>query len=189
VTALRVASLIIIAGSIVFLIAAFSPITRVFAMKSAEDKWQLISASTNAWVIAQVMFALGATATAVGVLLAGGALQGKPTDAVFYVAGALLLVGAIAWSWHAYLRGHDPRAFVDGTLPGWHFVLYSLLTLAAFGLLGYSLLKMGFPSWSAWVLMAGSSVLLVLYLVFRDMPPAVYYLMGLVLGIVLHRGA
>ena len=60
--------------------------------------------------------------------------------------------------------------------------------MAAFALLGYSLLQMGFPSWSAWLLIGGTLLLFVLYLVFRDMPPFVYYLMGLVLGIVLYHG-
>lgn len=187
-TTLKVAAVMIIVGSILFLIAAFSPISRVFGTTSPEAKWQLVLASRNAWVLSQVLFAAGSIVTAVGVLLAGTALQGRPVAAVIYAGGALLLVGAIAWTWHVYLRAHDPRAFVDGSLPSWHFVLYTLLTIAAFALIGYSLLQMGFPAWSAWLLIGASLLLVILYLVFKDMPPFVYYLLGLVLGIVLYRG-
>jgi len=189
VTTLKAAALAIGVGSALFLLAAFSPVSRVFGLPSAEARWQLISASRSAWNSSQALFAAGAIVTAIGTLLAGVALRGRPASAAMTGAGILLLIGAIAWSWSVYLRALDPRAFVAGTLPGWPFTFYTLLTMAALALAGYSLLRMGFPAWSAWLLIGAPFLLLALYLFFGDMPPFVYYLLALVLAIVLYRGS
>ena len=77
---------------------------------------------------------------------------------------------------------------MNGTLPGWMFVLYSLLSMAGFLLVGTVLLRMGFSAWGGWLLIGGSLLFFLLYVVFRDMPPFVYYVLGLVLGVVLLRG-
>lgn len=183
----KIASLVIIVGSLIFLVAAFSPISRVFGMPSSEAKWQLLSTSRIAWAFSQVLFAAGGIVTAVGIVLAAVSLQGRPAASAFHVAGGLMLIGAIAWTWSVYLRTIDPRGFIAGNLPTWPFVLYALFTMAALALIGYSLLQMGFPSWSAWLLIGCSLALFTLYIMFHDMPPAVYYLLCLILGLVLHR--
>ena len=103
-------------------------------------------------------------------------------------AAVLLLVGAAVWTWHVYLRAVDPAAFVNGSLPGWHFALYTLLTLVAFLLTGIALLQLGSPPWSGWFLVGGALIFLILYFIFKDIPPFVHYLMGLALGFVLFRG-
>ena len=56
---LKVAAVAIVVGSIFFfLVAAFSPISRVFGTPSPEAKWQLISASRNAWLLSQILLPL-----------------------------------------------------------------------------------------------------------------------------------
>lgn len=185
---LKLSAIVILTGSILFLIAAFSPISKIFGIASAQAKLQVISASPTAWTVAQALFSIGSIAAGIGVLLAAMALRGRPSSSLVYVAAALLLAGAAAWSWHAYLRAADPRAFTEGTLPAWHFILYSALTLAALAIIGVALPRMGFPAWSGWLLIAGSILFSALYVVFKDMPPFVYYLLGLVLGVVLFRG-
>ncbi|MBX2997605.1 MAG: hypothetical protein KF893_03770 [Caldilineaceae bacterium] len=187
VSQLKPSAVVIVVGSILFLIAAFSPISRIFGLPSAESRLQVISASPNTWIFAQALFSIGSLVTGVGILLAAIALHGRPSSPLLYVSAVFLLIGAAAWSWHVYLRASDPRAFTEGTLPAWHFVVYSVLTMAALSLIGIAFLSMGFPAWSAWLLIGGSILLFVLYLIFKDMPPFVYYVMTLTLGVVLFR--
>ena len=184
---MKTSAVVIIAGSVVFLIAAFSPISRVFGLPSPDARLQLINSSLRAWSVSQVLFSVGAVVTAFGVILAASALRTRPGSPLLYVAGALLLVGSAAWSWSVYLRAINPGAFIHGTLPGWHFVVYTLLTMASFVLIGAALLRMGFPAWAGWLLLAASLLFFILYLIFKDMPPFVYYLLGAVLGVVLFR--
>ena len=56
----KLSAIIVIAGSILFLIAAFSPISRVYATPTASDRLELINLSPRAWIVSQVLFALGA---------------------------------------------------------------------------------------------------------------------------------
>lgn len=184
---LKVGAVVIMIGSLLFMMAALSPISRIFGLPSPEERWKIISKSSNAWVISQVLFAAGSVITPVGIILVAAGLHGRPGVAWIYIAIVFLCIGALAWSWHVYSRAQHPKAFVDGALPGWYSALYSLLTMAALALVGISLLIMGFPAWLPWLLIGGSSLLLVLYLVFRDMPPVVYYILWMILGVILYR--
>jgi hypothetical protein len=101
-----------------------------------------------------------------------------------YLPAMLMLLGAIAWSAHVTLRAIDPQVFVTGTLPAWHFRLYTMLTLAAYFVLGFALLRLlGGRPWQAYFLMGVSMLFFIMYLQFKDLPPFVHYLLGLVLGI------
>jgi uncharacterized membrane protein YgcG len=54
----RATALTIVAGSILFLAAAFAPISRVFAVRDSARKLELILAAPNQWAVAQLLFAL-----------------------------------------------------------------------------------------------------------------------------------
>lgn len=98
---------------------------------------------------------------------------------------AVLLVGVLPWVWHVYLRAVDPAAFARGALPAWHFVGYSLLTLAGFALFGAALLGSGLPEWVGWMLIGSMTLLFALFVILRDLPPLFYYVPPLVTGIML----
>ena len=178
-----ISGIVICLGSLLFLIAAFSPSSRVFGASTAEKKLAVINASMRGWKISQALFGSGAIITALGVGLLAFSLRWLPANLIYVIAG-LLLVGAVSWSRHVYLRAMDPQAFVAGALPAWHFILYTLLTLAGFFLLGFESLRLfGFHAWQGWLLMGASLLFFVAYLIFKDMPPFVHYLLGLVLGV------
>lgn len=185
---LKISGVVILIGSVCFLVAAFSPISRVFGLPNSKDKLAVITGDLAAWNVSQVLFSLGSIVTTLGVALLAYTLKDRPLAPLLFAAAVFLAVGAAAWSWHTYLRMKDPAAFVNGTLPGWHFVLYTLLTMAALTLVGIALLRMGFPAWTGWLLIGGSLLFLMLYIIFKDMPPFVHYLLGVALAIALLRG-
>jgi hypothetical protein len=176
---------VLIFGSILFLVAAFSPISRIFAEPDAHKKLEIILNEKSAWTFSQVFFALGALITAAGLGLTVYQLRATPDSAWAYSALAALVIGAVLWSWDVYLRAADPPAFVAGTLPAWPFITYTLLTQAGLAVVGIVLLRSALPVWVAWLLIGGSLLFFVLYLVLKDMPPFVYYILTLVAGIVL----
>jgi len=122
---------------------------------------------------------------AIGVGLASYLFRSLPGSTLAYLGSVMLLAGAVLWSIHCYLRFQDPSAFVAGSLPGWHFLVYTFLTMAGLVLFGYMLVGSEIRNWVGWMLIIGNVAFLILMLVFKDMPPFVYYVLTLISGIVM----
>jgi hypothetical protein len=71
-----------------------------------------------------------------------------------------------------------------GTLAGWPFATYVLLTIGGLALLAIGLLSGNIPGWLGWLTLGADVVLLAGYLWFKDIPPFVFYLLLLVVGLV-----
>jgi hypothetical protein len=179
----------IIVGSILFLVAAFSPISRIFGIQDAAQKLDIISAAPNQWMIAQGLFALGSIVTVAGIGVLAYRLAGQSFSIYLNLSVVVMAIGALLWTWHVYLRAFDPARFTAGEIPMWLFALYSLLTMVGLALIGIALLHMALPSWVGWLAIGAPALFLVLALVLGDMPPLVYYVVTLVIGTVLYRAS
>jgi hypothetical protein len=171
---------IILIGCLLFLFAAFNPSAMVFGVQGAQAKLEVIRRHERLWVISQYAFGLGAVVAAAGYLLlarAGGPLAAH--GGLLMLVSSGMLAGALLWGINLYMRATDFEGFANGTQPNWPFLAYTLLTLLGLAVWGYVYLQGGFPVWLGWGTMAPALILLGLLLVFRDMPPFVYYLIGL----------
>ena len=139
--------------------------------------------------MSQILFALGALVTAAGVGLLGYRSTEAGPSFPLYAAAAVMMAGALLWSWHVYQRAATPALFTTGQLPAWPFVVYSLLTMVGLTLLGMAILQTGLASWVGWLCIGSAALFLVLALVFRDMPPFVYYLITLTVAVAAFRAA
>lgn len=175
-------------GSLVFLVAAFLPISRVYATPGAQAKRELIASSPSAWRISQALFAVGATMTAAGAGLVVLTADLPWPGLMRWLPLALLGVGAMLWGRHTYLRTMSPDAWIGGTLPRWHFPAYTMLTIAGMAVIGLAFLITG-PTWLALTLLVAPSLFLIAYLAFRDLPPFLHYLPTLALAIEQLRSA
>lgn len=188
-TADKFAAVMTIVGSVLFLVAAFLPISRVFVEPSSVRKLEIINASPDAWTAAQVMFGLGALATVVGLAIAAFQFREQSTTWIAYLSVGLLLLGAFAWMWHLFARMDDPATFAQGLLPAWPLFAYFVLTPAGLAGLGIALLRSPLPDWVGWLLIVSMLFFLIVTAVFRDIPPLVYYVPTLVTGVMLYRYA
>jgi len=102
---------------------------------------------------------------------------------VLAAACAALAIGALAWEWSLYLRGTHVSEFAFGTLPGWPFATYVLLTIGGIALLALGLLIGDSPSWLGWTTLGADVVFLAGYLRFKDIPPFVFYLLLVLVGL------
>jgi len=184
---LKFDAIIIGIGSILFLVSAFLPISRVYALPTPEKKLALINQSRKAWQVSHFLFFIGALLVTIGVVVFAFSNKEKSSTIALYFAAALLVIGLASWSWHLYLRTLDPVAFVKGVLPAWHFMLYTIFTLAAFFLIGIAISGMGFPFWGSWLIMIGATLFFVLFILFKDLPPFALYLLGLFISFLLFR--
>jgi hypothetical protein len=179
---------VIAIGSILFLAAAFSPISRIFGIGDAERKLEIIMGSRTQWMVAQWLFALGALVTAAGIGLFALRAIGKGASIFLFTSAALIGVGALLWSWQVFQRAVDPARFVAGDIPNWGFVAYSLMTILGLAVLGVGLLRTDMQPWVGWLSIGAAGLFLVVGIVFRDMPPFVYYIILLTIGFMLFRG-
>jgi hypothetical protein len=184
---LKPGAITIIVGSVLFFIAAFSPISRIFGIPSAEQKLEIILASPNQWKAAQVFFALGALVTVAGIGILAYHFRNQPFSAFLNIVVAILFVGAFFWIWHVYLRTVDPQLFTDRGIPVVYFAAYTFLTQVGLFIFGIVLLRTDVYSWVGWTLIVSMAMFFLLTLIFRDMPPFVYYLITLLTGIMLYR--
>ena len=183
----RVSGILIIVGSALFLCAANTPISfRVFAPgRSASRKLAAIRGSPTAWSVTQILFGLGASVTVIGIGVLAYGLGRQPPVWLIWTSVALLTLAVVLWLWHLYARTVDPDAFAEGRWPRWPLLAYFMLTEAGLAILGYALLRGDLAMWIGWMLIGSMVLLFVLTLIFRDMPPLMFYLVTLILGIAL----
>ena len=177
----------IILGSVLFLIAAFLPISRVFPEPSAVRKLEIIRDAPNAWLVAQICFALGALVTVIGIALVAYRFRDQSFAVLMQGSMPVLVLGALLWIWHVYARTVDPAAFAEGALPAWPLVLYFYLTPTGLAFFGVALLRSALPPWVGWLMIGSMALFFVITVIFRDIPPFVFYVITLVIGVVLYR--
>ena len=65
----KLPAIVLIVGSVVFLIAAFMPISFVYAERDVQVQIARVQSSPTAWAISQILFGLGGILVAVGLAL------------------------------------------------------------------------------------------------------------------------
>lgn len=182
---LKLPAWLFIVGTILFIAAAFNPSAAVFAQSDPANKLEIIQNQRTLWSLSQGLFGAGATVTAVGVLVLAGRWMSTSAGVPLLVGGLAMVVGALLWDVHVYQRAVSPTAFVNGELPGWLFTVYTLLTLFGLLILGLSYIQVGQPGWLGYGTVAATLALFVVYLLFKDIPPFVYYLITFIGAVVL----
>jgi hypothetical protein len=183
----RVGAVILLISSVLFVIAAFMPVSHVFAEPSQAAKLEIIASNRTAWSASQVLFGLGASIAAIGLAFVAHHLRDTPGAVWAYIGLAAVILGAVLWDGHVYLRAIDPEGFVGGRLIGWLFPAYALLTQVGLLAFGVAYLRAGYPAWLGGVTVAGAVIFFIVYLVFKDIPPFVYYIPTFIAGIRLMR--
>ena len=183
----RVAAVILLVGSVLFIIAALMPVSQVYVAPSPAAKLEIITTNRTAWTASQLLFGLGASIAAIGLGFVAYHLRGTPGAVWAYIGLAVVILGAVLWDGHVYLRAVDPERFVEGRLIDWQFPAYALLTQVGLLAFGVAYLRAGYPAWLGGITVGGAVIFFILYLVFKDIPPFVYYVLTFIAGIRLMR--
>ena len=183
----QVSATLTVAGSVLFLVAAFLPISRVFALPSPVMKLESINASPGQWLAAQLLFALGTVVTVLGIGLFAYYVRRESFAGLIWLCVALLAAGAVPWLWQVYARAVDPDSFAAGSFPMWAHLFYFLLTEVGLAVLGVALLSTPVPTWVGRVVIGGMVLLVILTLTFGDMVPLAFYIVTLLAGVMFFR--
>lgn len=179
----KAAGLVMLLGSILFIIAAFLPYSRIFAESDPAVRMEIISQQAKMWRTGQVLFVLGSVITVLGLVFLYYKFRTSIHSSLAWLSILFLLAGSILWSWHCVERMISPEGFVNGTLTPKLFLLYSILTQAGLIIFGVLLLGTNLAGWMAWMLILGTVLISILMIIFKDMPPFVYYVFTLILAI------
>jgi hypothetical protein len=175
-------------GSVLFMIAAISPISnRVFAERSTERRARLVEAAPRQWLVAQALFALGSLVTAGGLLTDALAKEPSPRSMALRAGAATFAGSTVLWTAEVVQRSVHPLRFAHGALPRWPSYASFLGAEAGLALTGLGLQPPEWPRWAGRTVTAVSAALAVLTLIFGEMPPFVFYLITMPVGVVLHR--
>ncbi len=196
----RFAALLLIGGSICFLVGAFNPVLFSVWTAPTEMQLRLIAERAAAWSISNALF-LGATVlTAAGLWLVPDLVGGSGAP-VARAATVAYLLGAVAWvmslavrlavapkTASAFVSTHavDPSYAGLSSLAGGLFVVFTFVAGASLVALGLSIVAGGsLPVIAGWFAAVMGGMMVVGYLAAGDMPPFVAYLPTGLLGIAL----
>ena len=183
----RVAAIILLVGSVLFIIAAFMPVSQVYVVPSQAAKLEIITSNRTAWSASQVLFGLGASIAAIGLGFVAHHLRAAPGAVWAYIGLAAVILGAVLWDGLVYLRAVDPEGFVEGRLISWPLPVYTLLTQVGLIAFGVSYLRAGYPAWLGGITVGGAVVFFIVLFVLKDIPLFFYYVLTLIAGIRLMR--
>jgi hypothetical protein len=184
----QISAIATIVGSILFLVAAFLPISfRVFPQTSPAKKLESINADPGQWFAAQVLFAFGTLVTVIGIALFAYNARHESFRWLIWASVTLLAVGALPWLWQLYARTVDPAGFTEGSFPMWPYLFYFFTTEVGLAVYGVALLSSPLPTWAGWVVMVSMVLLALLTIILRDMAPFAFYVITLFAGVMLFR--
>ncbi|MFN2222282.1 MAG: hypothetical protein ACK2UH_07000, partial [Candidatus Promineifilaceae bacterium] len=159
--------------------------SRIYTVRDIAIKLELVQTYPRRWSASQIGVILGAVASAIGFLLLAPLFQGTDGANLILFGVVAFLLGHILWIWHLILRIGDPPSFATAKLPSWHFTLYALLAPLGLLICGVSFWLLGAYNWLAIGLVVASLIYLAIMAIYRDIPPFLFYLLTLIIGMVL----
>jgi hypothetical protein len=183
----KLGGLLLIVGGALFCVAAFIPqIAPVYSAPEMETRIATIERYRGLFSVQTVSFFAGIVVAGIGLWVLALALQpgGARTLALAGAGGyTLAIVASAVW---LYPRLVLPADQIVGADAGFSvFAVFTVLTSLSLIAFGVGLARSAYPAWVGIAGAAYSGLLLVLYVVFGDMPPFAHYLFALFVGIAL----
>lgn len=173
----------LIVGSVVFLVGAAIGVPKVFMTADRDERLRLLEDHLGWWRAAQFGYGVGPSIASAGAIVVGAGIGGA-AGVLWMAAGASLMVGSLAWAWSCWLRGLDPLGWARGEQSGRPFRAYVWLTLGGLAALGAGVFAADLPGWLGWLVVVADAGYLTLFVVTGDIPPFVFYVLLLVVGVV-----
>ncbi len=157
----------------------------IYTGKNIQEKLDLLTAQPRRWVLSQLLLILGVLTLVAGTVFLS--LLFRESQGILPAGiGALGFVfGQIFWIWIVGLRIFEPWRQAKDEFPDWLYKSFSILTLL--GLVGF-----GIAFWLQGIhrilgigLSLGALLILGVFLKLKGMPPIIYYMLTLSIGLTL----
>lgn len=183
---------LLIAGFAMVLLASFAGPPGLFQEPESEKRLEIIETHQSRWIASNVLFVLGALATAAGLILFSLSIQGDVNSLLNWLAVLFYGLGTVLWIIFLFNRTINPAqlfenyVFTPSTI--------ALVGLLVGGLLLYGILyiQAGYPGWLGFgtvglTVVIGALALFFPGRFFASFPPQALYLFTLAAGIVFLR--
>lgn len=183
---------LLIVGFVLVLLATFVGPPRLYQESDSQQRLEIIETHQGRWLLSNVLFGLGALATAVGLILFSLNVGGEVSSVMNWSATLAYALGTVLWLLFLFNRTIDPAqlfedyAFTPGTI--------ALIGLLLVGLLLYGIvyLQAGYAAWLGFstvglTVLIGALALLFPNRFFASFPPQTLYFFTLAAGIVFLR--
>jgi hypothetical protein len=183
-SAMQFAGTLLIAGSLTFWIGAgFS--WKVWVQPDAEKMAQIITKLRPYWIISHILFVAAVGSVAIGLGVFTSIIEAATARPLAIVGLVAIGLGSIVWAYIVirFRLSMPPEELVRTTAGAWTFPAFTLLTLGALILYGLVLLMSGFPTWLGTITVGLSGLILIAFLSRRNVIPAVFYVVTLIMGI------
>ena len=162
---------------------SFPPV--IYTGKNAQEKLDLLAAKPRRWTLSQYLVILGGLVSMAGTVLLVFLFSGSRGFLPAVIGAAGFVLGHVFWIWIVILRILKPQRQVTGEFPGWLFPSFSFLAQLGLAGFGVAFWLQGIHPLLGIVIFSGALLIFLLFLKFKGLPPFVYYLMTLVIGLVL----
>jgi hypothetical protein len=186
----KTAGIALIIGSLLFVIAAFMPITiRVVTAPNPRQLAEFIQNDRMGWLFVNILFGVGSIVAVLGLSLFSLHVQSISGRLISYLGAAAAAFGSLLWVIIVYNRAVLPAEALgsDLSVNSWMFPVYTVLMQIGLMIIGFVLIQSGYPGWLSWGMLAVGGLSLLAFLFFKDMPPFAHYVPLLILGITLLR--
>lgn len=188
----KIAGTLLFIGSAAFLGGVAVPaVMAFFSTSDSAERIAIIQNDSTGWVIGNLSIAVGVLIAAIGIIVLLGAAQRLTTDTLVrsacYAGVFLAVISAVTWGIIAYGRITLSAETIDANQNTnlWVFRLYTVSTGLAVISTAFVLLKVGYPKWLGWLMMAASVLFLIILLATGDLIPAFWYLLFIIVGVAL----
>ena len=104
----KINALLLGLGSLLFLVAAFLPYSRVFVEPVAEKRLEIMLGMRKMWNIGQLMFGIGSVLTVFALGIQSYGFREIAFARWSYLGILLMAAGAMMWCWHLTERMASP---------------------------------------------------------------------------------
>ena len=183
--AIKITALLLILGNMLIVTGFGAFPSRIYTGKNIQEKLDLLTAMPRRWVFSQLLVILGDIVLVAGsffLILLFLESQGILPAGI----GALGFVfGQIFWIWIVGLRIVEPWRQAKDEFPDWLYKTFSILTLLGLASFGVAFWLQGIHRILGIGLSLGALLILGLFLKLKGMPPIIYYMVTLSIGLTL----
>ena len=186
-TAIQLAGVLLITGSLIFWLGAALPTWRVYVTTAPDVRAQLITDNRSYWVLSHVCFLAGVVTVAIGLGVFTSTIETSNARSLAIIGLVAITLASAVWAYIvlAFRLTMPVEEYVRTTAGAWTFPAYTLLTLGAFILYGVVLLSTDYAAWVGITTIGLSSLILVAFIIQKDAIPGMFYIVTLIMGIAL----